>query len=151
MIQRRSLVFVVSDFISLPGWDRPLRLMTQRHELLAIRLLDRLELELPDVGGIFMEDAETGEQLFVDTHDSGFRRRFAQAAEQREYQMKTIFNHSGVDFLELFTDDDLVKEIVRFAILRKRKRLSPAASGKGSRFGMGPDALQRLDLRAKVG
>jgi uncharacterized protein (DUF58 family) len=151
LIQRRSLVFVVSDFISLSGWDRPLRLMTQRHELLAIRLLDRLELELPDVGGIFMEDAETGEQLFVDTHDSGFRRRFAQAAEQREYQMKTIFNRSGVDFLELFTDGDLVKEIVRFAILRKRKRSSPVASGKGSRFGMGPDALQRSDLRAKAG
>jgi uncharacterized protein (DUF58 family) len=151
LIQRRSLVFVVSDFISLPGWDRPLRLMTQRHELLAIRLLDRLELELPDVGGIFMEDAETGEQLFVDTHDSGFRRRFAQAAEQREYQMKTIFNRSGVDFMELFTDDDLVKEIVRFAILRKRKRSSPAALGKSSPLGTALGALQRSDLRAKVG
>jgi uncharacterized protein (DUF58 family) len=151
LIQRRSLVFVVSDFISLSGWDRPLRLMTQRHELLAIRLLDRLELELPDVGGIFMEDAETGEQLFVDTHDSGFRRRFAQAAEQREYQMKTIFNRSGVDFMELFTDDDLVKEIVRFAILRKRKRSSPAALGKSSPLGTALGALQRSDLRAKVG
>jgi uncharacterized protein (DUF58 family) len=151
MIQRRSLVFLISDFISVPGWDSPLRLLSQHHELLAVRLADRWELELPDIGGICMEDSETGEQLFVDTHDSGFRRRFAQAAEQREYQMKTIFNRSGVDLLELFTDDDLVKEIVGFAILRKRKRSSPAASGKRSRFGTGLDALQRSDLRIKVG
>ena len=83
-IKGRSLVFVISDFISAPGWERPLNLLTQRHEVLAVRLFDRREMELPDVGALIMEDAETGEQLYVDTHDKGFRRRFREAADQRE-------------------------------------------------------------------
>ena len=83
-IKGRSLVFVISDFISAPGWERPLNLLTQRHEVLAVRLFDRREVELPDVGPLIMEDAETGEQLYVDTHDKGFRRRFREAADRRE-------------------------------------------------------------------
>ena len=70
-IKRRSLVFVISDFISAPGWERPLNMLTQRHEVMAVRLFDRREVELPDVGPLLMEDAETGEQLYVDTHDTG--------------------------------------------------------------------------------
>ena len=79
-IKRRSLVVIVSDFISAPGWERPLDLLHRRHEVLAVRLIDPRESELPDVGPIIMEDAETGEQLYVDTGDKGFRRRFAEAA-----------------------------------------------------------------------
>ena len=71
---------MISDFISAPGWERPLNLLTQRHEVLAVRLFDPREVELPDVGPLIMEDAETGEQLYVDTHDKGFRRRFQEAA-----------------------------------------------------------------------
>ena len=63
--RQRSLVFVISDFISTPGWDRPLRLLNQRHEVLTIRLWDPRETDLPDIGPIVMEDAETGEQLYV--------------------------------------------------------------------------------------
>ena len=68
-IKKRSLIFVISDFISAPGWERPLSLLNQRHEVLAVRLWDPREVELPDVGPVWMEDAETGEQLYVDTHD----------------------------------------------------------------------------------
>ena len=82
-IKQRSLVFIISDFISLPGWEKPLALLNQRHEVLAIRLWDPREMELPDVGPIIMEDAETGEQLYVDTHDRKFRQRFKQAAAER--------------------------------------------------------------------
>ena len=77
-------MFVISDFISAPGWERPLSLLNQRHEVLAVRLWDPREVELPDVGPMIMEDAETGEQLYVDTHDKKFRARFKQAARQRE-------------------------------------------------------------------
>ena len=69
MMPRRSLVFVVSDFISTPGWAEPLALLAQRHEVVAVRLYDPLEMELPDLGLVVIQDAETGEQLFVDTHD----------------------------------------------------------------------------------
>jgi uncharacterized protein (DUF58 family) len=121
-IKRRSLVFVVSDFISAPGWERPLNLLNQRHEVIAVRLWDPREVELPDIGPVIMEDSETGEQLYVDTHDKEFRRRFTEAARQRESALKQAFKHAGVDVLSLSTEEDLVRAIVGFATLRQQRR-----------------------------
>jgi uncharacterized protein (DUF58 family) len=121
-IKGRSLVFVISDFISVPGWERPLNLLTQRHEVLAVRLFDRREVELPDVGPLIMEDAETGEQLYVDTHDKGFRQRFQDAAQRREATLADGFRRSGVEAVSLSTDEDLVRAIVRMARLRQMRR-----------------------------
>jgi uncharacterized protein (DUF58 family) len=121
-IKRRSLVFVISDFISAPGWERPLNLLTQRHEVMAVRLLDRREVELPDVGALLIEDAETGEQLYIDTHDKAFRRRFKEASERRESTLRDAFKRAGVDAVALSTDEDLVHAIVRMAMLRRRRR-----------------------------
>jgi uncharacterized protein (DUF58 family) len=122
-IKRRSLVFVISDFISAPGWERPLGYLNRRHEVLAIRLWDPSEVELPDIGAVVMEDAETGEQVYVDTHDPRFRRRFWEAAQQREVTLRQAFKRAGVDALPLSTDEDLVRAIVRFATLRQRRRM----------------------------
>jgi len=121
-IKKRSLIFVVSDFISEPGWERPLKLINQRHELIAVRLWHSSELELPDVGPIIMEDSETGEQLYVDTHDPKLRARFRQAAQRREAALSEAFKHASVDALSLATDEDLVRAIVRFARLRQQRR-----------------------------
>ena len=121
-IKRRSLIFIISDFISEPGWERPLSMLNQRHEVLAIRLWDPREVELPDVGMIMMEDAETGEQLFVDTHDPKFRKRFSEVAQRREDELKTAFKRAGVDALSLSTEEDLVRAIVRFAKQRRQYR-----------------------------
>jgi uncharacterized protein (DUF58 family) len=128
VMQRRSLVFVVSDFISTPGWAEPLAHLARRHEIVAVRLYDPLEMELPDLGLIMMRDAETGEQLFVDTHDRTFRKRFAALAERREQELRSAFSHAGVDALELSTGDDLVDAILRFADLRKRRSQLAAGS-----------------------
>ena len=121
-IKRRSLVFIVSDFISVPGWERPLSLLNRRHEVVAVRLLDPREIELPDVGPLIMEDAETGEQLYVDTHDAAFRRRFQDAARRREAEVNGAFRRAGVEALSLSTDEDLVRAIVRMATIRRRRR-----------------------------
>lgn len=121
-IKRRSLVFVVSDFISAEGWERPLTLLSQRHEVLAVRLWDRREIELPDIGVVVLEDAETGEQLYVDTHDRKFRVRFKTAAEQRQAALDSAFRHAGVDVLSLSTEDDLVRSIVSFSARRKQRK-----------------------------
>ncbi len=121
IMQRRSLVFVVSDFISVPGWAEPLAHLARRHEVIVVRLYDPLEMELPNLGVVVMRDAETGEQLFVDTHDRGFRKRFAALAAQRERDLRSAFVQAGVDALELSTNDDLVDAILRFADLRKRR------------------------------
>jgi uncharacterized protein (DUF58 family) len=121
-IKKRSLIFIISDFISAPGWERPLSLLNRRHEVLAIRLWDPREVELPDIGPIIMEDAETGEQLYVDTHDKTFRRRFQEAAQRREAALSEAFKHAGVDALSLSTEEDLVRAIIRFATLRQQRR-----------------------------
>jgi uncharacterized protein (DUF58 family) len=120
-IKRRSLVIIVSDFISDPGWARALALLGQRHDVLGVRLYDALEMELPDVGLLTMEDAETGQQLFVDTHDPSFRKRFAAAAAERERALREALAVAGADCVELSTDADLVDTLLRFARLRKRR------------------------------
>jgi uncharacterized protein (DUF58 family) len=126
---RRSVMFVVSDFISSPGWGKPLAQLAQRHDVVAVRIYDPMEMELPDLGLLVVQDAETGEQLFVDTHDRGFRERFAAAAKAREEELRNSFRVAGVDALELSTNDDLVDAILRFADLRKRR--SQLATGGG--------------------
>jgi len=128
VMPRRSLVFVVSDFISPPGWDEPLAQMVQRHDVVAVRLYDPLEMQLPDLGMVVMQDAETGEQMLVDTHDKRFRKRFAAAAEKREMALRAAFRAAGVDVLELATDDDLLDTMLRFIDLRKsRSRVKSGA------------------------
>ena len=121
-IKRRSLVVVVSDFISAPGWERGLDLLNRRHEVLAVRLVDPREVELPDVGPVILEDAETRDQLYVDTHDRRFRERFADSARRREAGIAAGFRSAGIDAATLSTDDDLVRAIVRMAHLRRRRR-----------------------------
>jgi uncharacterized protein (DUF58 family) len=127
LIRRRSTIFVVSDFFSQPGWERGLSQLAQRHEVVALRLCDPLERQLPDVGLVLMEDAETGEQLLVDTHDTGFRERFDLAAAQREADLRAALVHAGVDGLELHTDEPLDEALMRFTQLRKRR--SQVATG----------------------
>ena len=135
LVRRRSTLFVVSDFISEPGWEKPLGLLAQRHEVVAVRLLDPLELELPDLGLIPIRDVETGEQLLVDTHDKSFRLRFARIAAQREGELRQALARAGVDTLELSTDDKLVDAILRFSDLRKsRSRGSGARAASGTRL-----------------
>jgi uncharacterized protein (DUF58 family) len=129
MVRRRSTVFVVSDFISEPGWEKPLAMLAQKHEVVAVRLFDPLESNLPDLGLVTMRDAESGEQLLVDTSSAKFRQRFAQIAAQREAELLQSLSRIGVDTLELSTDDDLVQSILRFTDMRKR-RSRVAAGGK---------------------
>ena len=121
LLRQRCTVFVLSDFISAPGWEKPLGQLAQRHEVVAVRLLDPLERELPDLDLIPLRDAETGEQLLVDTHDAGFRRRFASLTARRETELRQALGRAGVDALELSTDDDLAQAIVRFTQLRQRR------------------------------
>jgi uncharacterized protein (DUF58 family) len=118
-VRQRATVFVVSDFISEPGWERPLGELARRHDVVAVRLLDPLERELPDLGLLTLRDPETGEQLLVDTHDSGFRQRFARIAAQREALLRETLARAGIDALELATDDDLLDAVQRFVHLRQ--------------------------------
>ena len=112
-IRRRSLVIVVSDFISEPGWDRPLARLAQRHELVAIRLVDPRESELPDVGLLVVQDAETGEQLVVDSSDQDLRHRLRDAAAAQDIAVTDTVRRAGVRLHTVSTADDLVPALVR--------------------------------------
>jgi uncharacterized protein (DUF58 family) len=120
--RRRSLVFVISDFISEPGWERSMARLRERHEVIAIRLVDPGELELPDTGWIVVEDVETGELLSVDTSDPEFRRRFAEVAANREAEVRALAKNAGTPLYEVSTEDDLVRALVRMVASRKRQR-----------------------------
>jgi uncharacterized protein (DUF58 family) len=110
--RRRSLVFVMSDFIADPGWERPLSMLTHRHEVVVIRVVDPAELELPDVGLILVEDAETGEQLLVDTSDPLLRGRLAVQVGARESELAEAMRRAGVDPHHVTTDQDLLAALV---------------------------------------
>ncbi len=122
MIRRRSLVVIISDFISEPGWEQPLLRLSERHEVVAIRLVDRREFDLPDAGLIVVEDAETGEQLVVDSSDPELRRRLRQAGIDRETELQAATGRACVDLHDVSTDDELGAALLRLVESRKRRR-----------------------------
>jgi uncharacterized protein (DUF58 family) len=114
-------VFVVSDFMGEFNWATELSALGQRHETVAVRLLDPAEIDLPNAGLVLLQDPETAEQLLLDTTNAKFRARYAQTVEKREQQLAESFAHAGVDALELSTEDDLAGALMRFSELRKRR------------------------------
>ena len=120
--RRRSMIVVVSDFITEPGWERALTQLAARHDVVALRVVDRREFDLPAVGMIYVEDAETGEQIFVDSGDPGFQRRLRAAADERQAALVAAARTAGVDLFTVTTDEDLVRALVRVAELRARRR-----------------------------
>jgi uncharacterized protein (DUF58 family) len=127
-LKRRSIVFVVSDFISATPWSDALGRLAMRHDVVAVRPVDPLETQLPDLGMLTLRDAETGEQLWVDSSDPRFRARFASIAQARDERVAKQFMDAGVDALELSTEEPLLDALIRFTQLRKRKP-QPAAQG----------------------
>jgi uncharacterized protein (DUF58 family) len=120
--RRRSLVFVMSDFIGDPGWDRPLAMLTHRHEVVVIRVVDPAELDLPDVGLILVQDAETGEQVLVDTSDPLLRGRLAAQVGARETALAEGMRKAGVDAYRITTDQDLLAALVDMVRQSGRRR-----------------------------
>ncbi len=121
VVRRRSLVVLISDFISEPGWERPLLRLSERHEVVAVRLADPREYELPDAGLLYVEDVETGEQLLVDSSDPELRRRLRAAAEAQDETIRRAITQAHADLHVVSTEDDLVKAFVRMARSGRRR------------------------------
>ncbi len=117
--RRRGLAVVISDFLGEPTWERPLRALSARHELLAVEVLDPRELDLPDVGTVVLADPETGRQREVETTPL-LRREFAAAASEHRDRVATALRRCGAAQLSLRTDSDWIADIVRFTLARKR-------------------------------
>jgi len=122
IVHRRSLVVLISDFISEPGWERPLLRLTERHEVVAVRLVDPSEYELPDAGLLFVQDAETGEQLLVDSSDPELRRRLLAVTEEQDATIRHGVAQAKAVLHTVSTGDDLVSAFVRMAASGRRRR-----------------------------
>jgi uncharacterized protein (DUF58 family) len=127
-MRRRGLVVVISDFLGDSDWERPLRGLSTRHELLAIEVVDPRELELPDVGLLTVVDPESGQTLEVPTGNAEFRARFAEGAAAQRAEIATALRRAGAGHLQLRTDRDWLMDVVRFVAERRR-----AGSGGASR------------------
>jgi uncharacterized protein (DUF58 family) len=122
ILKRRSVIVLVSDFITEPGWELPLAMLARRHDVLAVQVVDRREFTLPSAGMIYVEDAETGEQIFVDTDDAAFQKRLRAAAYERQAALLEGARTAGTDLFTVNTDEDLVRALIRIAELRRRRR-----------------------------
>ncbi len=120
--RRRGLTVVVSDFLSTPGWDRPLKGLASRHQVLAIEVVDPRELELPDVGYLTLVDPETGARREVQTAKAALRRRYAEAASAQRAEIATTIRRTGANHLVLRTDRDWLRDVVGFVVDNRRRR-----------------------------
>jgi uncharacterized protein (DUF58 family) len=121
-VRRRSLVFVISDFISDAHWEPELKRLTHRHEVVALRVVDAMELELPDLGLVLVEDAETGEQLLADTSDPLFQQRFRTEVDARELAVDATLRRARVTSQRVGTEQDLAWVLVDMVRRSKRRR-----------------------------
>jgi uncharacterized protein (DUF58 family) len=125
--RRRGLAVVVSDFLADPDqWERPLRALRTRHDVLAIEVLDPRELELPSVGVLTVVDPETGQVLEVQTGKRGVRERYAAAAREQRGAVAGALRRAGAGHLQLRTDRDWLLDTVRFVTARRRGLASGA-------------------------
>jgi uncharacterized protein (DUF58 family) len=122
LVRRPSLIVLTSDFLVPEGWAAPLRLLAQRHEVVAARLRDARESSLPDVGVVTFEDPETGEQLTVDTGSRALRERFSRAAAAQAQRIDNVLAGCGVDQLVLGTDEPMLPVLAAFLDARRRRR-----------------------------
>lgn len=134
VIRRRALILIVSDFLVPEGWRTALARLAYRHEVVAVRLTDPRERELPDIGLVTLEDPETGAQLVVDTGDRRLRERFRAAAQEQARRLRDELRACGVDLLELDTAEALLPRLRRFLELRRQRRTARGSSAAGGRF-----------------
>ena len=126
--RRRGMVVVASDFLGPASWEKPLRGVASRHDVIAVQVVDPRELTLPDVGLIAVQDPETGRRRLVDTADRQVRERYARLAAARQSALNARLAAAGADHLVLRTDRDWVVDLVRFVSSRRTRRLA-ARSG----------------------
>jgi uncharacterized protein (DUF58 family) len=120
--RRRSLVFVISDFIGDVDWEPALTRLGHRHEVVAIRVVHPMELDLPDLGLVLIEDAETGEQVLADTSDPLFRQRLRAEVDAREQAVTSSMARAGVTAHRIGTDEDLTAALIAMARRSRRRR-----------------------------
>jgi uncharacterized protein (DUF58 family) len=117
---KRSVVFLVSDF-QAEGFEKPMRVLAKRHDLIAVTVVDPREIRLPSVGLIELEDAETGELVLVDTSSVVVRKRYERLGRERADRYRELFASMGVDQIDVMTGKDYIPKLVHFFRIRERR------------------------------
>jgi uncharacterized protein (DUF58 family) len=121
VIKKRSICFILSDFMS-KEFDKPLKIASKKHDLVALRIHDTREDTLPNVGLVPMQDAETEQMIFVDTSSKKVRDNFAKNKTQATEKLRKLFPASGVDLIDITTGTDYVKPLINFFKTRRKRR-----------------------------
>jgi len=120
VVRKRATVFVVSDFLEA-GFKKSLGLLNKRHDVVAVPVRDRVEIAMPAVGLIEVQDAETGEVMLVDTSSRRFRNRYGDSSSRRFDELKTTFQSCNVDFIPIATDRPYMNDVIQFFHMRHRR------------------------------
>ncbi len=120
VVTRRSVVFLISDF-QTPNMSRELSVTARRHDLIAMPIVDPCEEILPDVGLLMLEDAETGEQIEINTSDRSIRADFVAAADERRSELNRLLRRNRIDSIALKTNEDYLPALRSFFRLRERR------------------------------
>jgi len=120
VLTKRAVVFLVSDF-EAEGYEKAMKMISKKHDLIAVTIVDPREVELPDVGLIELEDAETGEVVLVDTSSPAVRERYSRLGRERMAKLKTLFASMGIDQIEIRTGTDYVHSLMQFFRVRERR------------------------------
>lgn len=118
--KKRAVIFLVSDF-QAEGFEKPMRVLAKRHDLIAVTVVDPREVRLPNVGLIELEDAETGELVLIDTASAAVRRRYESLGRERADHFRELFASMGVDQIDVMTGKDYVPKLVHFFRIRERR------------------------------
>ncbi|MEJ2596013.1 MAG: DUF58 domain-containing protein [bacterium] len=120
-IKKRSIAFLISDFMD-EGFEKAVRIANHKHDLIAVRLTDRRETTLPDVGMVRLQDAETGRMMWVDTGSRSVRRKYETWAAKKRESLDLLFNRLGVDMVKVYTGEDYVKPLMNLFKRREARR-----------------------------
>jgi uncharacterized protein (DUF58 family) len=120
VIKKRSIVFVISDFFDT-DFVHPLKLLKNKHDVIALRIIDQRELEIPDIGLIELEDGETGEQLLVDTSDEQFRKNYMQQIQKHEQHLVHQLRKIKIDMVRILTDEPFDIPLKKFFKIRLQR------------------------------
>lgn len=121
-LKRRALVFVISDFLDEMTWTDSLRRLSYRHDVIAVRVSDPAEIDLPKAGELRLRDPETGEEAWIDTSDPKVRMAYAKMVLERDEKIRYALRAAQVELLELSTANDIIQPIMKFSLQRKGRR-----------------------------
>lgn len=130
LFRRRALVFLISDFLDPGDWESALLELSRRHDVIAVWIIDPIERELPDVGGLTLRDPETGAMVWVDTSDPAVREAYRNSVAEQEAAVAGVLRRSGVDVLRLVTSEPLLHPLIQFINYRRGRRAMPAVRPK---------------------